>query len=66
MAFLRIKSRGIRRYYYIVENRRRGAKVQQKILEYLGHRPDPARLKKAMEYWQVGTKRRKPGKGGKG
>jgi hypothetical protein len=40
-------------------------RVKSRVLEYLGRDPDPKRLKRAMEYWQVGSKRRKPGKGGR-
>ena len=64
MAFLRVRVRpalregGERRYYYIVENRRRSGTVRQKTLEYLGRDPDPKRLKSALVYW--GVKKRKP------
>lgn len=51
MAFLRQQRKGNAVYFYIVQNRRRGGKVQQKILEYLGREPDKKRLKRAMEYW---------------
>ena len=56
MAFLRIRPRGKRRYYYIVENKRRGGQVRQKILEFLGHEPDLVRLKRALRYWGVKAK----------
>ncbi len=56
MGYLRVKIRGKRRYYYIVETRRSGATVRQKILEYLGRDPDPKRLKKALRYWGVKAK----------
>ena len=62
MAFLRIKSRGERRYYYIVESRRRGLTVRQRTLEFLGDSPDKKRLKKALVYWGV---KRKPMAGGR-
>lgn len=53
MAHLKVKQLGRGRYYYIVQSVRRGGKVTQKILEYLGRDPDPKRLKKAMTYWGV-------------
>ena len=53
MAFMRIKKMGNGRYFYIVENRRRGDKVRQKVLEYLGRDPNPARLRRALRYWGV-------------
>src|SRR6266581_2517862 len=36
MAYLRIRSRGESRYFYIVESRRRAGKVRQRIVQYLG------------------------------
>ncbi len=36
MAFLRTKTIKGRKYYYLVENRRVGKKVIQKVLRYLG------------------------------
>jgi hypothetical protein len=62
MAFLRIKKRGERRYHYIVESRRIGAAVRQKTLEFLGDRPDPKRLKRAMDYWGVKRETKDPGR----
>ena len=56
MAFLRTKQIGKIEYYYIVENRRRGAKTIQKTLEYLGRDPSPARLRRALTYWRVKEK----------
>lgn len=53
MAYLRIRERGEKRYYYIVESRRRSGTVQQRTLEYLGESPDPKRLKAALKYWKV-------------
>jgi len=53
MAYLRIQRKGRNTYYVIQKNERRGGKVVQKILEYLGRDPDPVRLKKAMAYWGV-------------
>jgi hypothetical protein len=60
VAYLKTKTIGYRTYYYVVESARRGAKVDKKILEYLGPSPDAARLRRALRYWQVG----KPGQGG--
>ena len=36
MAFVRTKRQGDRIYYYLVENRREGKKVKQKVIKYLG------------------------------
>ena len=36
MAFVRTKRQGDRIYYYLVENKREGKKVRQKVLKYLG------------------------------
>lgn len=58
MAYLRISKRGKRRYCYIVQSVRGADTVKQKVLEYLGRDPDPVRLKRAMAYWRVGTKRK--------
>jgi hypothetical protein len=58
MAYLRIRARGKRRYYYIVESRRRGGTVRQKILQYLGHDPSQKAIACALEYWGI----RKPQK----
>ena len=61
MAYLRISKRGKRRYYYIVRAVQLSDKrIRQKVLEYLGRDPDPARLKRALEYW--GVKRKRNGK----
>ena len=40
-------------YFYIVQSVRRGDKVTQKTLEYLGRDPEPARLRRALRYWGV-------------
>ena len=66
MAYLRIQRKGRNVYYMIQKNDRRGGKVVQKILEYLGRDPDPKRLKRAMEYWGVKTGSRsvRTGRGG--
>ena len=39
MAFIRSKRKGNRVYYYLVENRREGKKVRQKVIKYLGTEP---------------------------
>ncbi len=36
MAFVRSKRKGNRTYYYLVESRREGNKVRQKVIKYLG------------------------------
>lgn len=36
MAFVRTKQKGNRTYYYLVESKREGAKVRQKVIKYLG------------------------------
>jgi hypothetical protein len=36
MAYVRVQKRGDRRYYYLVRSERRGRKVRQKFLQYLG------------------------------
>lgn len=36
MAFVRTKRKGNRTYYYLVENKREGTKVRQKVIKYLG------------------------------
>ena len=64
MAHLKIKRLGNGSYYYIVQSVRREGKVRQKILEYLGRDPDPARLRAALKYWKVGGKRKAKKKGG--
>jgi hypothetical protein len=65
LAFLRISRRGQRRYYYVVESYRRSGTVRQKVLEYLGRDPDPARLRRALRYWKIGKGRGKARKGGR-
>jgi hypothetical protein len=61
MAFLRTWQRGARRYYAVVRNDKRRGKVVQRILEWLGRDPKPARLQRAMRYWgaKATDKRRK-------
>jgi hypothetical protein len=68
MAYLRRRARGKQTYLYILESRRRGGNVQQVILEYLGNAREvtPARLKRALAYWRVGTRKAKARKGGRG
>ena len=39
MAFVRAKRQGNRIYYYLVESRREGKKVRQKVIKYLGTEP---------------------------
>ncbi len=39
MAFVRTKRQGDRIYYYLVENKRDGKKVRQKVIKYLGTEP---------------------------
>jgi len=56
MAYLRVKRVKGGRYYYIMRSERRGGKVSSRVLEYLGRDPDPARLRKAVEYWGVTSK----------
>jgi hypothetical protein len=36
MAFVRAKQKGNRTYYYLVESKREGKKVSQKVIRYLG------------------------------
>lgn len=36
MAFVRAKRKGNRTYYYLVESKREGSKVRQKVIKYLG------------------------------
>ena len=36
MAFVRVKRFGNREYYYLVEGKREGKKVRQKVIKYLG------------------------------
>ena len=62
MAYLRILSKSGTRYFYIMRSVRMGKKVVPKVLEYLGKEPAPARLKRALGYWEV---KWRPGKGGR-
>ena len=39
MSYVRAKRRGQRVYYYLVESKREGDKVRQRIIRYLGTRP---------------------------
>ena len=59
MAYLRKRSIAGATYVYIVESRRTGDRVRQKTLEYLGRNPNPERLMRAIEYWQVGKDRKR-------
>jgi len=62
MAYLRVlrQKRGAS-YYYILKSVRRGGRVKSIVLEYLGRDPEPARLKRALEYWSVKAKPRTTG-----
>jgi len=59
MAYLSIKRIGKYRYLYILKSVRKGARVFPRILEYLGRDPKPQRLKAALRYWKVSTRRAK-------
>ena len=48
MAFVRIKHISGRAYYYLVENKREGKKVRQKVIKYLGAEPPTKEQIKAM------------------
>jgi hypothetical protein len=48
MAFVRLKQRGDKSYYYLVENRREGKKVKQRVIRYLGVNPPTKEQLKAM------------------
>ena len=39
MPFVRTKHRGQKSYYYLVENKRDGDKVRQRVIRYLGTKP---------------------------
>lgn len=39
MPYVRVKRRGNKSYYYLVETKREGKKVRQQILRYLGTEP---------------------------
>jgi hypothetical protein len=39
MAYVRAKHRGQRVYYYLVESKREGNKVKQRVIRYLGTKP---------------------------
>lgn len=53
MSWLRVQRKGSARYWAIVRNQRRGGRVVQRILEWLGRDPDPRRLRRALRYWRV-------------
>ena len=59
MAHLKRVTIGKATYFYIVQSVRRGDKVTQRILEYLGREPSKARLAAALRYWKVKAKTRK-------
>ncbi|MCI0410654.1 MAG: hypothetical protein L0191_19200 [Acidobacteria bacterium] len=56
MAFLKRKRVRGNIYYYIVRSVRCGDTVHEKVLEYLGRDPEPARLRRALRYWGVKRK----------
>jgi len=39
VAFIRTKRKRNRTYYYLVESKREGKKVRQKVIKYLGTEP---------------------------
>jgi len=39
MAYVRVKRRGSKSYYYLVESEREGKRVTQRVLRYLGTEP---------------------------
>jgi len=51
MAFVREKKREGKTYYYLVEGKRVNGKVKQKVLKYLGNRPE--RVKVTLDKAQV-------------
>ncbi len=53
MAFLRTWRKGRARYYAVVRNDRRRGKAVQRVLEWLGRDPKPARVRRALTYWKV-------------
>ena len=57
MAFLRAQRKRSGHYYLIVKNERRGGRVVQRCLEYLGKDPSEERLRRALHYWNVKPKR---------
>ncbi len=57
MAYLRILHKSGTRYFYIMRSVRKGKKVTPKVLEYLGRDPDPKRLKRALAYWRIKTRK---------
>jgi hypothetical protein len=50
-------------YIYVMQSYRKGDKVRARVLEYLGREDGitPARLRKAVKYWGVTTKRKTKG-----
>ena len=50
MPFVRAKRKGERTYYYLVESKRNGKKVNQKVLRYLGvSKPTEEELQKILK-----------------
>lgn len=54
MAFVRAKRQGDRSYYQLVENRREGGRVRQRVLAHLGHYPS---LEAAIEGYSAAAAR---------
>jgi len=48
LAFVRVKRQGNRTYYYLVENKREGKKVRQRVVRYLGTEPPTRQQTEAM------------------
>jgi len=48
MAFVRVKRQGNRSYYYLVESKREGNKVRQRVIRYLGTEPPTRQQMEAM------------------
>ena len=59
MAYLVKRKAPSGHYHYIMQSKRKGATVTNRILEYLGRDPDPATLKRALVYWRVEPKHRR-------
>jgi len=46
--YVRAKHRGDLTYFYLVESRRVGGKVRQRVIAYLGRSPSKAAIRRAM------------------
>jgi len=56
MAFVRAKKFNGRTYYYLVENRREGKRVRQKVLQYLGsEKPSPQAIDRMLKETKGGA-----------